>query len=67
MHSINDFVCNFDTSYFNFIVVFPLPEADFEFSNACLNDTILFQNTSTIDSDIISPYKYFWIQMVYKW
>jgi hypothetical protein len=55
MHSINDFVCNFDTSYFSFIVVFPLPEADFEFSNACLNDTIVFQNTSTIDSDIISP------------
>ena len=54
-HSINDLVCNFDTSYFEFVVVFPVPTADFEFTNVCANDSVTFLNNSFIDSDIIDP------------
>ena len=54
-HAINDLVCNFDTSYFEFVVVFPIPTAEFEFSDVCTNDSVTFFNNSFIDSDIIDP------------
>ena len=54
-HAINDLVCNFDTSYFEFVVVFPIPTAEFEFSDVCTSDSVTFVNNSFIDSDIIDP------------
>ena len=54
MHAINDGVCSYDTSYFNVIIVFPNPVSDFIPINGCLNDTITFENTSYLDTNIIS-------------
>ena len=53
MHAIND-VCSYDTSYFDVIIVFPNPIANFIASNTCLNDTITFENTSQLDTNIIN-------------
>jgi PKD repeat protein len=54
MHTINDGVCNYDTSYFDVIIVFPNPVANFTPLNGCLNDTITFVNTSFLDANIIN-------------